>query len=343
MKREVYDCALCMNDLHISKDNIPDFQKNWNEALQICKERGVKSILIGGDLFQSRVGQTLHVLTAVFQAFEAAAVLDIDVHIAEGNHDKIDQESILGYCHIFNKHPNVYVVDDWLAIRFDSLVVYLMSYFPEEGSFSDKLQDVINQLDGNNTNILYCHEGINGGLTQPRGKELPARIFEPFDKVLVGHYHDRKQVDDTNIYYIGSSRQHNFGEAPEKGYTILKSDGSIEFIQNKVNTRFYTLEAETIEEAKALLASKAQDKTARIKMRITCPSDMASTIDKETLLELGATKVEVVAEKSDSCAKTADFDSKYDKAGLKEEYNRFCKQKEIQNIQLGLDYLDKIN
>lgn len=343
-QQEIDDCALCANDLHISKDNISEFQKNWDEILRICQERGISQIFIGGDLFQSRVGQTLYVLIAVMQAFERAFALGIEVTIAEGNHDKIDQEAIIGYGHIFSKHPNVYVVDDYTAIDFGGVTVYMMSYFPEVGSFSEKLQLVIDSLSKESYNILYCHEGINGGLAQPNGKELPANIFGPFDKVLVGHYHDRNKIKGTNIEYIGSSRQHNFGEDPEKGYTIIRSDGSTEFIQNQVNISFHTIEAATVEEAKLLLTYKIQKKeSARIKVRITCPSDMASTIDKEALLELGATKVEVVTEASDSCAKVADFDTKYDKAGLKEEYNRFCKQKEIKNIQLGLDYLDKIN
>lgn len=343
-QHEIYDCALCVNDLHISKDNISDFQKNWDEALQICEERGINQILIGGDLFQSRVGQSLPVLMAVYQSFEKADALGIDITLAEGNHDKIDQEAFVGYGHVFGKHQNVYVVDDYTAIDFEGVTVYLMSYFPENGSFSDKLKLVVDTLTDESFNILYCHEGINGGLAQPNGKEVPSNIFEAFDKVLVGHYHDRNKIVGANIEYIGASRQHNFGENPDKGYTIIRSDGSTEFIQNQVNTRYYTLVASSVEEAKTMIAEATQkDKKARIKLRISCASDVASTVDKEALLELGATKVEVIAETADSFAKVADFDAKYDKAGLKEEYSRFCKQKEISNIQLGLDYLDKIN
>lgn len=341
---EIYPCALCANDLHVSKDNISDFQKNWNEMLQICEERGINQILIGGDLFQSRAAQTLSVLMAVHQALDKADASGsgIEITLANGNHDKVDQEAILGYCHIFGKHPNVFVVDDFSVVEFGKVAVYVMSYFPEEGSFTEKLDLAIGSLERGKFNILYCHEGINGGLSQPHNKELPANIFEPFDKVLVGHYHDRNKIPGTNIEYIGGSRQHNYGEDVQKGYTIIYSDGSTEFVQNQVNTRFYTLEVSSVEEAKELLKDKPQN-DSRIKMRITCPSDQAATIDKEALLELGATKVEIVSETANSFAQVADFDAKYDKAGLKEEYSRFCKQKEIADVQLGLDYLDKIN
>lgn len=337
--------ALLMNDIHVSKETIQEFIKNWDEALSICSQHDIKDIIIGGDLWHSRAAQTLDVLLAVRDAIIKAQNLDIAVVIAEGNHDRIDQESINGYSHLFSGYQSIDVVNDYLEIDYSKqMSIWVMSYFPEEGSFVSRLEEIIGQLNPAKCNILYCHEGINGGLTQPHNKELPAKIFKPFNKVLVGHYHDRNRIENTNIEYIGASRQHNYGEDVMKGYTILYSDGSTEFIQNQVNTRFYTLEATSIEEAKALLEDKIKsDAGARIKMRITCASDTASTIDKEALIELGATKVEVVTEASDSFAKVADFDAKYDKAGLKEEYSRFCKQKEINNIQLGLDYLDKIN
>ena len=43
-------------------------------------------------------------------------------------------------------------------------------------------------------NILYIHEGINGALVTPSKKELPTKIFKDFDKVLVGHYHNRTKI-----------------------------------------------------------------------------------------------------------------------------------------------------
>lgn len=332
-----------MNDLHIGPDSLVDFQLNWDEALHICKERDIQQIVIGGDLFESRVGQRLSVLQTVYQALCKAEAQEIEITIAEGNHDKVDQEAFFGYCHVFGKFPNLFVVDDYSEVEFpNGPIMYVMSYFPENGTFLERLQQIIDQLNPETFNILYCHAGINGALAKPSDKEVPTKIFSAFNKVVVGHYHNRCIIDGTNIEYIGASRQKNFGEDAAKGYTILYSDGSMEFIQNIVNTRYRTIEATTVKEAKELLESCKDDKL-KIKVRITCPSDTASTVDKETLLELGAAKVEVVSENVDSAAKVTDFDSKYDKAGLKDEYVRFCRQKEIKNIDLGLAYLDKMN
>jgi len=56
--------ALLLNDIHVSKDNIPEFQKNWDEALAICDQYQISDIIIGGDLWLSRSAQTLSVLMA---------------------------------------------------------------------------------------------------------------------------------------------------------------------------------------------------------------------------------------------------------------------------------------
>lgn len=341
-QHEKFPCALLTNDWHVGKDSIPDFIKNWEEAIHICKEHNIDQLIVGGDLFQSRVGQTLAVLIAVYRALEIADASGIEVTLAEGNHDLVDQESLVGYCHIFGKHPHVYVVDDYVSIKFpEGPSIHVMSYFPENGSFIERLQLLSDTLHTDDYNILYCHEGIRGGMAKPSDKEVPAEIFKAFDKVLVGHYHDRNVISGTNIEYIGASRQHNFGEDMAKGYTVVYSDGSTEFIQNQVNTRYRTVEVESLEQAKNVLAEGVDEKT-KIKLRLTCGSDVAATINKDALLELGASKVEVVTEASASCSKSADFDVKYDKAGLKEEYTHFCKQKEIDNVQFGLDYLEKI-
>ena len=56
-------------------------------------------IAIGGDLFQSRASQTLDVLLAVHDALLEAEKRQIEIIIANGNHDKVNQEAIRGYCH----------------------------------------------------------------------------------------------------------------------------------------------------------------------------------------------------------------------------------------------------
>ena len=165
MTEKKVPCILLFNDIHVSNDNIPEFKLNWNEALNICDKYDISEIAIGGDLFQSRASQTLDVLLAVHDALLEAEKRQIEIIIANGNHDKVNQEAIRGYCHVFDQHENVDVVDDYYIAGYPGFDLFIMAYFPENGSFTERLQDIIqNNLSETKQNILYIHEGINGAL-----------------------------------------------------------------------------------------------------------------------------------------------------------------------------------
>lgn len=340
-------CALLINDIHVSKDNIPEFINNWNEALDICEQRDIPEIIVGGDLWQAMASQTLNTLMAARQAIIKATTAGLTLTIAEGNHDLVDKEALLGYSHLFSEYPNVYVVDDYTVLEYSGCTLFVMSYFPEDGSFTQRLNDMIKKdLNPKDNNILYIHQGIRGGLATPSDHELPASIFQDFNKVLVGHYHNRCHIKGTNIEYIGSSRQHNFGEDEEKGYTILFEDGSCEFVKNEANTRYKVLDlgvedinAELYEQLNTIKATGRY----KTKIRVSCKSVEADNIDKSKLLEAGASKIEIETEQTvvSPIAKQS-LEVKYDKAGLKEEYVNFCAERTL-NAQMGLSYLEKIN
>lgn len=337
-------CMLLLNDIHISKDNIPDFSLNWSEALSVCKRMDIHTIVLGGDLFFSRSSQTLDVLLAVHDALLVARNLNIDVILANGNHDLVNQEAVRGYCHIFDTHDNVLVIDEYHTLSNPewSFMLHVIPYFPEDGSFTEKLNEVIeNEVSACKQNYLYIHEGINGALSRPADKELPVNMFDDFDKVFVGHYHNRCRVAP-RIEYIGSSRQHNFGEDEEKGYTVLFTDGTTEFIKNRANRRFMVLDipddkvdihlTDRLEELK-------EDGRYKVKVRIHTGEAGTSSIDKSKLLEAGAAKVEVVTEEIHvtQTTETGLFE-KYDGGKIRDSYCLFCTEKGI-NEELGLSYL----
>ena len=345
-----YPCLLLLNDIHISKDNIPAFKANWQEAIDICRKMDVKEIAIGGDLFFSRAAQTLDVLLAVHDALLTAAEHGIHVTIAEGNHDKVNQENERGYCHVFDQHSNVLVCDEYVSLPLGDdcrFVLHMMGYFPEDGSFCTRLDRLKEKaLDPKRLNFLYIHEGINGALAQPNDKELPAKIFEEFDKVFVGHYHNRTIIDKTRIEYIGSSRQHNFGEDEEKGYTVIYTDGSHEFIKNKVNTRYRVIDV-SAERAGLHLMDELREIDAdgryKVKVRVHTPQAAMKSVDKAALLDAGATKVELIADDEEMLEVAASsLFEKFDSHRIRETYEEFCREKQIDDVAIGLEYLSKI-
>lgn len=346
-----YPCLLLMNDLHIGKENIPEFIANWNEALSICEKMGVKQIAIGGDLFLSRASQTLDILLTIHDCLLTAAEHEIRVVLANGNHDLVNQEAVRGYCHIFDQHPNVLVADNYITLPIGDgqyALLHMIPYFPEDGSFTQKLSEVRqNSIDSKKKNFLYIHEGINGALSMPSEKELPANIFDEFERVFVAHYHNRCVIPKTRIEYIGSSRQHNFGEDEQKGYTVLYNDGSHEFIQNRANVRYKVIDidADKVDiHLTDLLDELKETGRYRTKVRVHATSAKASSIDKAKLLEAGASKVEIITEDSEQAdVATSSLFEKFDSRKIRETYTEFCREKEIEDVELGLSYLSKIS
>ncbi len=350
MSDKIYPCVLLLNDIHVSKDNTVEFTANWNEALEVCEQNGIGLILLGGDLFQSRSAQNLDILLAVFDMLQAAENKNIGVVMANGNHDKVNQEAIRGYCHVYGKFDNVAVVDDFLTINDDNwdFIVHMIAYFPESGSFTDKLNALVKGgMDKKRKNILYIHEGINGALAHSSENELPATIFGDFDKVLVAHYHNRCVIEGTNVEFVGSSRQHNFGEDEEKGYTIIYNDGSHEFIKNQVNMRYQVIDVQAQKVDIHLsdrLGEIKEDGRYKVKVRVHSSAADAATVDKSKLLTAGANKVEVVTEEPEiRDIISGSLFEKFDSNKIQENYKEFCREKEIENPALGLSYLSKID
>lgn len=201
-------------------------------------------------------------------------------------------------------------------------------------------------LSGEPEHFLYIHEGINGALAQPSEKELPARIFSPFDKVFVGHYHNRTVIPGTGIEYIGSSRQHNFGEDEEKGYTVLYTDGTHEFVKNRVNMRYRVMDV-PVERAGLHLMDELREMEAdgryKVKVRVHAPAAVMKSVDKAALLEAGAAKVELVADDEQLPeAVSSSLFEKFDSRRIRETYEDFCREKQIEDVSMGLEYLSRI-
>lgn len=342
MKEPINSNVLLINDIHVDRDNVLEFTKNWDEAIYICEEYGARTIIVGGDMFKSTASQTLATLKSVSIALLKAKKRGLEVIIAEGNHDLVDPEDVFGYSHVF-RYDNVTLVDYFLSVCLSNdVILHIMSYAPNKGSFIPRLNTLIESLDKVKTNILYCHQGIRGGLTRPTDDELPAEIFQPFDRVFAGHYHDRAVIEGTNIEYIGASRQHTFGENSEKGYTVLYPDGHSKFVRNTVNAIYKTISVTSQEEAAEALKSLSGEDNIKVRVWIEAEGDFAPRVDKSMLYELGATKIEVKEQKKLVAAESNNFSQRFDKSGLKQEYVSFCKKKEFNDIDLGLKYLDKI-
>ena len=328
-----------MNDMHASASNLSEFAKNWREAFDVCRDRGIGRIVIGGDIFNAQASQSLPVLKAVSDMFAFGHDAGLTFVVAAGNHDKSSREETWSYCHVFGRYPGVEVIDEHAVLEGGSYRLAVMSYYPESGSFKERLDKLKEELGDLSDTVLYIHEGVKGALG---GLELDTECdvewFDGFLKVLCGHYHNRMSLADGRIEYIGSSRQNNFGEDEEKGYTVLYEDGSQEFVKNRVNMRYRTIEAVYGDEL-----SIDDDPMYKTRLQLRCTDAESKAVDKDKLAAMGFSKIEIKTDKIKT-AKAGDtsLDQRYDKAGIMQEYKNFCGAKGIEP-RLGLEYLDKMS
>lgn len=340
--------ALLINDIHVSKDNIVEFNKNWDEMLSVCQREQIEDVVVGGDMFTSRASQTLATLLAVKNKLTYTASQGIYTTIAEGNHDKVDLEAIEGYNHLWCGMKGVEIIDSFKPMLWEGcdFVLLVLSYFPEKGSFLDVLDKAVNDTIDAYPNvvkskadiILYIHEGVHGALGDfDIPNELPQEPLLDFKAVLCGHYHNWCKIKGTNIEYIGSSRQHNFGENEEKGYTILFSDGSYKFVKNEANTRYRTIEVDADAIDSLHIVPDARYKN---KIKVKCSEQQAKLFDKQKFLDLGFDKVEMVsATVVDKAVVASGIQDKYDIIGIRKEYQSYCDENSIDS-KLGMKYLE---
>lgn len=338
---------LCMNDSHAKKGDTNEFLLNWEEAFEICEKEGIETILFGGDMFHSSASQSLEVLLAVKDVLIQCEKRGIKVLAVWGNHDITSKDSEVSYLHIYEPYKAL-VLDKYICLdkKQDDFKLHMMSYALESGKFQEELAEVKKNLSSSQKNILYIHEGINGGLGADNvsNKELPTGIFDEFDKVLCGHYHNRTKIPNTDIEYIGSSRQMNFGEDEEKGYTIIYSDGSTKFVKNEKNLRYITIEKTFEELDDDLLDQIAElyDDWYSVRLVIHCKKSQVSSVDKSKYLNANAAKVVIKTENEIVTKAEQSAFHRYDKNGIVNAYGEFCEGKDL-SPQFGLKYIEQIN
>lgn len=221
-----------LTDSHFDKNNIVEVEDVLDQAIDLCIENNVKTIFSLGDAFTSRTGQTLSVLIARKNWLSRCRDKDIDVFEIPGNHDKTDLESEDSYLDIYSDQPNYHLYKKEKVLRFHGLICCFLPYFPEDGSYPKRLQDLAAKARKSpEKKLLFTHIAVDG-VKNNDGTEvsntLSGSLFKTFDSVFVGHYHNRSQVGK-NIHYIGSPRPKDFGEDDNKGFTILYDDGSFEY------------------------------------------------------------------------------------------------------------------
>ena len=242
-KRNKEAIGVFITDTHLDRDNGELVKSIFDQLIEVCRDYGTNRVFHGGDVFTNRSGQPLQCLTDWKDILEKLKENDIQISVIPGNHDKTDANSDKSYLDVYSG-VGVRLFRRGGYIIVPNSVVCFIPYYGDSRWLEEfhELEETIDELlkeediDESYSKILITHMGFDG-VKNNDGSEVESEIkpsmFKDWDTVLVGHYHNASRLTK-NVIYAGSAYQGNYGEnITDKGFTVVFSDGSIEFVPSK--------------------------------------------------------------------------------------------------------------
>lgn len=338
---------ILFSDLHIHLHNVEAVLNVVDQIIDICKKYKSDLAICLGDVFDSRKAQplqSLKVFEQILIKFEKAKITLICI---PGNHDKVNYESYDSYLDQYKHWPCLELFDRYHYISGPKVKYHFLPFFDEETYISLYKSHLLLTAEAFNAdkNYLFTHIGVNTAFNN-EGQKISSYImpslFKNFDKVFTGHYHNQSKVG--NIYYIGSIMPNNFGEDNEKGCTVLFEDGSHEFIKlsfPKYEKIVIDIDQFNKEKEQELLQKYSNSKDY-IRFEFIGDSSKINSLDK-TKFEIVGIDVKTKNKEIEAVINISEFDEfvEFTRDSLVDEFQKFCEINDINDSELGLEYLNK--
>lgn len=229
-KEKAKPVAVLISDVHYSLSTLTLADASMRQAIATANELLV-TLAVAGDLHDTKAnlrGECVNAMIETFKLCERPPAIII------GNHDKINEKSsdhslnfLAPYAMVIEKPTYLHPVG------------YLIPYQHDRSAFLAALENAANKT-------VIAHQGLQeslfGDYIQDKTAINPSDV--PPLRIYSGHYHTRQQIalpSGGSWDYIGNPYTLTYGEAndPPKGYQVLFSDGSAEFMPT--NLRKHTV------------------------------------------------------------------------------------------------------
>jgi exonuclease SbcD len=342
MKKPI-SCIL--TDTHLKEENIEIVTSIFKQAIDITKSLGLKRIEHAGDIFNSRKAQTQVALDALDNIFEYLKEKGVEMDVVVGNHDKTDYGSEVSFIKQFRYHPAVTIHNTFGSRECTKeTALYYLSYFDDE-VYIENFRKVKARMSYHNCkkHVLITHIGCAGAVMNSGTvveSKVTTALFDCFDRVYIGHYHDAQSLSD-KVHYIGSSLQHNYGEKTGKGLTVLYDDLSTETIPLKY-PQYIKYEVKPSEITKKDLEDLKVEKEQsgdNIRVVLVGNDKELKSFNKQHLENAGISvqhKQDVV-KKEELEQRVEPFDEK----AIYQEFKSFCKKHNL-DVEKGMKYFKAI-
>lgn len=214
--------AVLISDVHYSLNTLALADAAMRQAINTANELKV-TLVVAGDLHDTKANLRGECVNAMIETFKQC---NTPPAILVGNHDRLNEKAS---AHSLNfLAPYAMIVDE---PKYLHPIGYLIPYQHDPNIF----KEIVPSYSPNG--IVIVHQGITGSESGDYIQDKSAITVDDVAglRVISGHYHTRQTIDLPNggkWDYIGNPYSLNYAEAndPPKGYQILYSDGSLEFM-----------------------------------------------------------------------------------------------------------------
>lgn len=274
MKEKTRNIAVLISDVHFSVPTLKVASEALKQAVEKSNELDLP-LIVCGDLHDTKANIRAECVTAIRDIF-SLKTNQIPL-VLVGNHDLVNEKGddhaldFLRGCAILITQPT----------NFKNMV--LMPYFNSPEKYIAAIDKVPKDK------VVICHQGIHGALSGEYAHDKTAVSAELLQgrRIISGHYHTRQQIQlkDGLWDYVGNPYTLNFAEHkdPEKGYQILKSDGTLEFVPTNLRRhRLIEIQVSDI----GSLASTPVDPRDILKIKISGSGDELAKVSRKNLEKL---------------------------------------------------------
>lgn len=331
--------AILSTDKHITPRNLSEMYDLFKQEIILAKELNVSNIIWLGDIFNSRESQRQEVLTFFSNILIDYKNAGLEIYCIPGNHDKTDYNSYDSFLDCFILAPHFHLLKEANSFTLGGVKFDSVPFFNEE-KWLEEFNKIPKKEAGQ---ILLSHIAVDGSVNNDGSKvsseKIKPSMFSHYKSVFLGHYHNAQQVSK-NIFHLPSTRQNNFGEDNEKGFTILYNDFSTEFIKSKFIEfeKFHIdLDNSSVEEAMEL-AKTIEKENVRITFEFSGSDDKLRALDKKFFINLG---VSVTTKNKDVEVEDVEYAEEVKKMtddDIIEHFKRFC-EKNNYPFDEGIKYL----
>lgn len=220
--------AVLISDIHYNLNTLELADAAMRQAITKANDLGVP-LIVAGDLHDTKANMRGECVNAMIETFKMCN----RTIILRGNHDSINEKSTTHSLNFLSPYANIVDSLKGFGIALNKSTA-LIPYCHDKN-------ELLRYLKTNKEKQIIMHQGIQGSNSGDYFQDKSAITPEDVAgrRIISGHYHTRQTIalpDGGSWDYIGNPYSLNFGEAldPEKGFQILMSDGSLEFVPTKL-------------------------------------------------------------------------------------------------------------